>query len=109
MKSLSLDSSAKVAEVVSAVAVIVGLLFVGFEVRENTIAQQFSATQTLVSEYNSAISAINDREFVCIFIRAGNDFDSLPQSDKVRFSILMQPVFRTLEQLHYSSLNYLIH
>jgi len=104
MKSLSLDSSAKLAEVVSAVAVIVGLLFVGFEVRENTIAQQFSATQTLVSEYNSAISAINDREFVCIFIRAGNDFDSLSQSDKVRFSILMQPVFRTFEQLHYSSL-----
>ena len=104
MKSLSLDSAAKVAEVVSAVVVIIGLLFVGFEVRENTIAQQFSATQTLVSEYNSAISAINDREFVCIFIRAGNDFDSLSQSDKIRFSILMQPVFRTLEQLHYSNL-----
>ena len=103
MKSLSLDSSSKIAEVVSAVAVIIGLLFVGLELRENTIAQQFSATQTLVSEYNSAISAINDREFVCIFIQAGNDFRSLSQSDKIRFSILMQPVFRTFEQLHYSN------
>lgn len=103
MKSLSLDSSSKIAEVISAVAVIIGLLFVGLELRENTIAQQFSATQTLVSEYNSAISAINDREFVCIFIRAGNDFANLSQSDKIRFSILMQPVFRTFEQLHYSN------
>ena len=104
MMGMSLDSSAKVAEVVGAVAVVIGLLFVGFEIRENTVAQQFSATQTLVSEYNSAISAINDREFVCIFIRAGNNFANLSQSDKIRFSILMQPVFRTFEQLHYSDL-----
>jgi hypothetical protein len=102
---LTLDSAAKVAEVVGAVAVVVGLLFVVIEIRENTIAQQFSATQTLVSEYNTAVSAINDREFVCIYIRAGNDFQSLSQSDKIRFSILMQPVFRTFEQLHYSDLN----
>lgn len=102
--SFSLDSAAKTSEVVGAIAVIVGLLFVGFEVRENTVAQQFSATQTLVSEYNAAISSINDREFVCIFIRAGNDFRSLSQSDKIRYSILMQPIFRTFEQLHYSDL-----
>ena len=105
MKKMSLDSAAKVAEVIGAVAVVIGLLFVGFEIRANTVAQQFSATQTLVSEYNSAISAINDREFVCIFIRAGNNSTDLPQSDKIRFSILMQPVFRTFEQLHYSDLN----
>lgn len=103
--SFSLDSAAKVAEIIGAVAVILGLLVVGFEIRENTVAQQFSATQTLVSEYNNAISSINDREFICIFIRAGNDFTSLSQSDKIRFSILMQPIFRTLEQLHYSNLN----
>ena len=100
----SLDSAAKIAEVVGAAAVIIGLVFVGVEIRENTVAQQFSATQTLVSEYNSAVSAINDREFVCIYIRAGNDFIGLSQSDKIRFSILMQPVFRTFEQLHYSDL-----
>lgn len=103
--SFSLDSAAKTSEIIGAIAVIVGLLFVGAQVRDNTVAQQFSATQTLVSEYNAAISSINDREFVCIFIRAGNDFTSLSQSDKIRFSILMQPIFRTFEQLHYSDLN----
>jgi len=102
--SFSLDSAAKASEVIGAVAVVIGLLFVGLEIRANTVAQQFSATQTLVSEYNAAISSINDREFVCIFIQAGNDFESLSQSDKIRFSILMQPVFRTFEQLHYSDL-----
>jgi len=102
--NISLDSAAKTAEIIGAVAVVVGLLFVGLEVRSNTVAQQFSATQTLVSEYNTAISSINDGEFVCIFIQAGNDFDGLSQAKKVRFSILMQPIFRTFEQLHYSSL-----
>ena len=102
--SLSLDSVAKMAEVVGAVAVILGLLVVGSEIRGNTVAQQFSATQTLVSEYNESISSINDSEFVCIFIRAGNDFTILSQGDKIRFSILMQPILRTFEQLHYSNL-----
>jgi hypothetical protein len=102
---LSLDTAAKIAEVVGGFAVIVGLLFVGMEIRGNTIAQQFTATQVLVSEYNDAISSINDKDFICIYIRATQDFKSLPQADKIRFSILMQPVFRTFEQLHYSSLH----
>jgi len=102
--NFSLDSAAKTAEVIGAVAVVIGLLFVGLEIRTNTVAQQFSSTQTLVSEYNTAISSINDGEFVCIFIRAGNDFEGLSQAKKIRYSILMQPIFRTFEQLHYSAL-----
>ena len=35
--SFSLDSAAKVAEIIGAVAVILGLLVVGFEIRENTV------------------------------------------------------------------------
>ena len=42
--NLSLDSAAKTAEVIGAIAVVVGLLFVGVEIRGNTVAQQFSAT-----------------------------------------------------------------
>jgi hypothetical protein len=101
---ISLDAGAKVAEIIGAVAVVIGLLFVGLEIRANTLAQQFSATQTLVSEYNTAVSAINDNEFVCIYIDASNDFAGLSQADKIRYSILMQPIFRTFEQLHYSNM-----
>jgi len=99
-----LDSAAKTAEVVGAIAVVVGLLFVGSEIRGNTVAQQFSATQTLVSEYNAAITSINDNEFVCIYIQGSSNFNSLSQKDKIRYSIQMQPIFRTFEQLHYSAL-----
>jgi len=101
---ISLDSAAKVAEIIGAVAVVIGLFFVGLEIRANTVAQQFTATQALVSEYNTAVSAINDGEFVCIYIHAGNHFAELSQANKIRYSILMQPVFRTFEQLHYSAL-----
>lgn len=100
----SLDSAAKTAEVVGAIAVVVGLLSVGSEIRGNTVAQQFSATQTLVSEYNSAITSINDEGFICIYIQGASDFNGLSQGDKIRYSIQMQPIFRTFEQLHYSSL-----
>jgi len=103
--SFSLDTAAKTAEILGAISVVVGLLFVGFEIRGNTIAQQFTATQTLVAEYNEAITSINDSEFICIYIKGSTDFDSLSQRDKIRFSIQMQPIFRTFEQLHYSALH----
>ncbi len=102
---LSLDSASKSAEIIGAISVVVGLLFVGLEIRGNTVAQQFSATQTLVSEYNKAITSINDKEFVCIYLRGSNSFNSLSQSEKIRFSVQLQPIFRTFEQLHYSSLH----
>jgi hypothetical protein len=102
---ISLDTAAKLAEVVGGVAVVIGLFFVGMEIRGNTIAQQFTATQVLVSEYNDAISSINDKDFICIYIRATQDFKNLSQAEKIRFSILMQPVFRTFEQIHYSALH----
>ena len=101
----SLASAAQIAEIVGALSVVIGLLFVGVEIRENTVAQQFSATQALVSEYNDAIESINDKEFVCIYIKASADFNSLSQSNKIRFSVQMQPIFRTFEQLHYSALH----
>ena len=103
--NFSLDAAAKTAEVIGALAVVVGLLFVGLEIRGNTVAQQFTATQTLVAEYNEAITSINDSGFICIYIKGSNDFDSLSQSEKIRYSIQMQPIFRTFEQLHYSALH----
>ena len=101
----SLDTAAKFAEGIGAAAVVVGLIFVGLEIRGNTVAQEFSATQVLVSEYNAAITSINDEEYVCKYIEASNDFNNLTQSDKIRYSIQMQPMFRTFEQLHYSALH----
>lgn len=102
--TVSLDSAAKIGEVVGAIAVVVGLLFVGSEIRSNTLAQQFAATQVLVTEYNAAITSINSSDFICIYIAGASNFKNLPQKDKIRYSIQMQPIFRTFEQLHYSAM-----
>jgi len=102
--NFSLDSTARAAEIVGAIGVVVGILFVGFEIRENTVAQQFSATQLLVSEYNVAITPIIDPEFICIYIQGSRDFNGLSQKNKIRFSILLQPIFRNHEQLYYSAM-----
>ena len=101
--NISLDSGAKAAEIAGAIAVVVGLIFVGLEVRSNTVAQRFSATQVLVSEYNSAIKAINDSEFICIYTQASHDFNSLSQLEKIRYSVFTLQILRTFEQLHYSA------
>jgi hypothetical protein len=101
--TISLDAGAKAAEIVGAIAVVTGLLFVGLEIRSNTTAQRFSATQVLVSEYNNAIKVTNDKEFVCIYTTGSNDFASLTQQQKIRYSVFTLQILRTFEQLHYAA------
>ena len=87
--SFSLDSAAKTSEIIGAIAVIVGLLFVGAQVRDNTVAQQFSATQTLVSEYNAAISSA-----------AGQQFHSLYAHDPAGTKAVSSPHHQPAEKAH---------
>ena len=99
-----LDKAAKLAEIVGAVAVVLGLIFVVIEIRENTTAQQFSSTQSLISDYVNALDSLDDREAMCMWIRGMNDFDSLPVVDQGRWSNRMLQIWRPWEQMYYQSL-----
>jgi hypothetical protein len=39
-------SRSEIAEIISAIAVVIGLVFVGMELRQNTLMQRVTATQT---------------------------------------------------------------
>lgn len=100
-----LDKAAKTAEIVGAVAVVIGLLFVGLEVRENTQAQRFNNTQSLVSDYNSALQSFIEAEFSCVLMQGYQDFDSLDPLEKIEFSSQTLQFLRVIEQMYYAYLD----
>lgn len=102
---MTLDKAAKIAEIVGAAAVIVGLLFVGLEVRENTRAQRFNNTQSLVSDYNNALQSFIEAEFSCVLMKGYEDFSSLDPIEKIEFSSQTLQFLRVSEQMYYAYLD----
>lgn len=52
---MKLKQYAQLAEIIGGPTVIVGLVFVGLELRQNKIMQRVTATQTLVVDYEDAV------------------------------------------------------
>jgi len=68
----------QVGELIAAVAVVISLIFVGYEVRQNNERQIQATTQTMVSDYASGLLAVaNDAELACIYVRGTADYLSL--------------------------------
>ena len=102
---MTLERASKVAEITGAVAVIVGLFFVGLEVRDNTKAQRFNNTQSLVRDYNDALRSFIESDMSCVLMKGYADFDSLNALEKIEFSSQTIQFLRVLEQMYYSYLD----
>ena len=89
-------------EWLSVVAVVIGLVFVGYELRQNTTLQRITATQTLAAEYADALEVIAyDGDAACIYALGINGLNNLDDSQRLRFFVIMFEIFRAAEQLHY--------
>lgn len=105
---MSLQRYALVAEIIGGVALVIGLIFVGLELRQNTTAQRVTATQTLVVDYENAIDKLADAENACIYVLGINGLQNLSGIERYRFFVLWFHIFRAAEQLHYYSLEGMI-
>lgn len=89
-------------EWVSLTAVVVGLAFVGYELRQNTRIQRITATQTLAAEYADALQGMAyDGEAACVYVLGINGLENLDDDERLRFFVIMFEIFRAAEQLHY--------
>jgi len=102
---MKLKDYALIAEVIGGFAVIVGLVFVGLELRQNALMQHVTATQSLSVNYENAVDALGkDTETACIYVRGINGLDNLNGIERYRFFVLWFHVLRAGEQLHCYSL-----
>jgi len=94
----------EVAEVISAIAVVIGLIFVGLELRQNTLAQKVTATQTLAANYQNALDVLAfESDAACIYVLGINGVDNLDDAERLRFFVMLFQIYRSGEQLHYYS------
>jgi len=66
-EQMKLKKYARLAEIIGRLAVVSDLIFVGLELRQNTLMKRVTATQTLVEDYENAIDTIGqDAQTACI-------------------------------------------
>jgi hypothetical protein len=92
-------------DIVGVIAVLLGLLFVGLELRQNSDLLRITATQTLASEYGDALEVMAyEGEAACVYALGINGLHNLNDVQRLRFFVQMFLIFRSAEQLHYYSL-----
>ena len=101
------QASSKIQQLLSAGAVVVSLLFVGFEIRQNTAAQRAETRQGLADGSRDLILAIASDQalseaYMLYFPRPGNErtHRELTTADTIQVGILMYGVLRNAENVY---------
>ena len=97
----SLDKFHKIGELVAAAAVVISLVFVGYEVQQNNRAQTRMATEAVVRDFVGTIRSLHvDAEMACLYAIGVQDFASLSGSERLRLSAYLMGVFYALQEMH---------
>lgn len=81
----TLKKAHRAGELAAAVAVVVSLIFVGFEVAQNNQINIETSTQQLLSEERAIFRTIADNaEFAWIYTRGRQDYLGLSGSERIR-------------------------
>ncbi len=95
---MSLEQASLLAQIVSAVAVIASLIFVGVQLRQTSRTVRASSSQAHSHMYHAIIaSLIDDGEFARIWRRALIDPESIGDDEMVRFLAFASTLFRFYE------------
>lgn len=87
-----------IGEIVAAAAVVASLVFIGWQLLQNTDALRTSTSQSHVELYSSLATRISEsREIATIYLAGMSDLSDLDDVDRVRFISFMSAIFRFYE------------
>ena len=95
---MSWDAISGVAESVGAFGVIISLIYVGYQIRQNTLATQRTNARLSASDHARALHAVLDKEVADIVLRGTDDLDSLTPVERYRFDLAIHVWLEANEQ-----------
>jgi hypothetical protein len=97
----NLDTVHKIGELAAAIAVVLSLLFVGYEVQQNSIAQKQLATRSLVRDWSDAVATLEDPNLACLSHRLSTDAANLTIREANQIGTAFWRIYKAHEELHY--------
>jgi hypothetical protein len=100
--TMSLDQLANIAEISAAALLIVSLIYVGIQIKQNTKATQISTSQTFVDTFSKAVLEISrGKEFTDIYWRGLSGLSNLRGSETAAFGAWAINIFRIWESCYF--------
>jgi hypothetical protein len=98
------DAISAIAEVTGTVGIIVSLIYLGFQIRSQTVEARITGLDNAVGELNNIYESLSgDEKFAALFLKALQDFDSLSDVERIRFSAHMSRFMRGAEAMFHRS------
>ena len=99
---MSLDQIANIAEISAAVLVIVSLMYVGVQIKQNTETLKLSTAHNTAEDFTGIYLSLAERgELADIFFRGLQGLDALEPVERLRFYAYFHKFFRTYENAYY--------
>lgn len=105
---MRLKKTVRYAEIVSAIAVVASLVFVGFEVQQSNDIERQLATRSLVRDWSDAAAAYADPDLACLSMRMMNDRANLTLQEATQIEAVYWRIYKVNEELHYQFENGMI-
>ena len=97
----SLTKTHQIGELVAAVAVVISLIFVGLQIRDNTIASQAATYQEAIAfDFNFLTNIGSNPDTARVFYAFRDDPDALTGDELLQGQALVSAVVRHLENLY---------
>ena len=91
------EVGAALAEIVGAIAVVISLLYLALQVRAQTNLSRLAAQHEVSRGIREASLLFASKEISDLFVQGNKDFDSMPESERVRLIVAITNLFRVWE------------
>ncbi len=97
MNATDIAVVANIGEIIAAILVVVSLVYVALQIRQNTQALKITAAQTYVGMYNTITSDLTQPDLAALWHKGLQDFASLEGGQLVQFSAVAGQLMRVFE------------
>ncbi len=95
---MDIASLALAAEIVSGLAVVISLVYVAYQVKQNTSALNVSTHQDLVANQNTVLNLMaGDPQICALLVKADTDFDNLTATEQKQFNYLWVSIMNVFQ------------
>jgi hypothetical protein len=87
-----------VGEIVGALAVVISLLYLALQIRNQVAQARLEALHDMSKEFREVSTLFATPDIADLFVRANNEFDSMSDSELVRLIVVITNLFRAWEE-----------
>jgi hypothetical protein len=95
------DAIGAVAELLGALGVIISLIYLAVQIRQNTQSVRMTSHHGIADQFTqTTLATVHDRDLAALVIRGVADADSLGETERARFFTFLMAILRTYEEIY---------